>query len=131
MTVGELRARARAAGDTLGDAPDAVARTLAQAGATGPRGSTSAGPVDRYFADRLPGLHVRVGVAEVLVWEPADPPIMALCPLPSGVRQFLRAFAHGQYPELDQEEGDPHGTTILAVSPPVSGSRGPILGRDA
>ena len=101
----------RSALAALGGTPDAVAASLAAAGATAPRRDYEDSPVGRYLNHLLRGAGQRplmwtVAYTEAIGRYPAhrDAPVFPVpqvrIPLPPPVRGFLMAFDAGRYPAL-------------------------------
>jgi hypothetical protein len=86
--------------DDLGEDPDTIADILWVAGANGRRDDEAAHPLARFLRLRAHLSDLRVCTAAGRV-EFADAGGRAFVLVPAAVREFLRRFARGMYPELE------------------------------
>lgn len=89
----------------LGDTPEKVAGTLRQANVRGKIDSVTSCPVAKYLKSRLGRTYtVGVGLNYVDVWADLGEKKTASVELPESVKQFIRNFDAGRYPDLVQTE---------------------------
>lgn len=71
---------------------------LKYTGTTGARYASGACPVAKYLSDTFPDEYINICTSVVLVKD-------LVVRLPDNLKEFVRQFDNGHYPELDSERG--------------------------